>query len=82
MIAPYITFDRHLVQATVLSWGLNGFAPITQSVSLPVVTGHLFAPDEVDPEPYGRTSGQHSSFIYIAYVLFDLLHDEIRNDVL
>lgn len=58
-------FDRKLVLLTVLSLIVNGFAPIWQRKSLQDVTDPYLGPDGVDPDVYGRTSGQESTFCYM-----------------
>lgn len=81
MIAPYIVFDGQLVRFTVFSLPVNGFAPITQSKSLQDTIGPLSGLAGVKPEVYGRKSGQDSKFCYIMYLLFDMLLDEVGNNV-
>lgn len=71
----YIIFNRQLVQYTLVSLCVNGFALITQK-KLPVhATGPLFGADGIHPEAYSRTSWHERAFHYIVDVLFDMLHD-------
>lgn len=63
-------------------FALNGFAPITHSKSLEDVTGPLSGPERVDPEAYGRESGENSAFPYITYAMFDMLLDTNRKNAL
>lgn len=46
VIVLYIIFDIQLIQLTVLSLRVNGFASITQSKSLADVSGPLSVPTE------------------------------------
>lgn len=57
---------------TVLILRVNGFTPILQGTFFEDRTGPLSDLNGVDPEAYGRTSGQDIAFCYITYGLFDM----------
>lgn len=72
-------FDEEAGWSSVLLLHVHSFAQVAWSKSLQEASGPLSVLDSVTPEVYDRTSGQGTDFYYIAYALFDMLHDIIRN---